>query len=275
MPERAAATMRKRLIRHARACTRVLVGERDDLEAARAVFGDRVGRLRRGIDRARFSPAKRDRTRLAADFGIAPDKFVLFYAGRVDVGKSVMELARATRLLLDRGLPVHLLMAGDGKEAPAIRQLLGPHATLPGFVPQDDAAWLYASADVFVFASRVEVSPNVVLEAKASGLPVIVTPQGGGIFVSVAGKDGIVIDDHAVTAWADTIESLLVDPARRQALAIAGYDDVIRHQPSWDQVFEEDLVPVWQSAAAEAHSRPPTVTSRPLSTGDSVGAVRL
>lgn len=250
IPERCAAAMRNRLIRHARACARVLVGERDDLDAARAMFGDRVGRLRRGVDRARFRPDRRDRSRLAAEYGIPRDRFVLFYAGRIDVGKSVMDLAGAARLLLDRGHPVHLLMAGEGKDAPAIRALLGPHATLPGNVPQDDLAWLYASADLFVFPSRVEISPNVVLEAKASGLPVIVAPEGGGVFVSVPGEDGIVVAEHGDGAWAAAIEAVLADPGRRRVLAAAGYREVVQHRPSWDQVFGEDLVPAWQAASA-------------------------
>jgi len=274
VPERAATAMRNRLVRHARACARVLVGERDDLDAARALFGDRVGRLRRGIDRAQFSPERRDRRRFATEYGIAPGRFVLFYAGRVDVGKSVMDVARATRMLLDRGLPVHLLMAGEGKDAPAILELLGPHATLPGYLPPSDMAWLYASADLFVFPSRVEVSPNVVLEAKASGLPVIVAAQGGGIFVSVPGEDGIVVDDHAVGAWADAIESLLADPSRRQALAAAGYEDVVRHRPDWDQVFEEDLVPVWEAAWTDRQRQHEAAAGQPLPPRNPVGAAR-
>jgi glycosyltransferase involved in cell wall biosynthesis len=252
----------------------VLVGERDDLDAARALFGDRVGRLRRGIDRAQFSPQRRDRRRFATEYGIAPGRFVLFYAGRVDVGKSVMDVARATRMLLDRGLPVHLLMAGEGKDAPAILELLGPHATLPGYLPPSDMAWLYASADLFVFPSRVEVSPNVVLEAKASGLPVIVAAQGGGIFVSVPGEDGIVVDDHAVGAWADAIESLLADPSRRQALAAAGYEDVVRHRPDWDQVFEEDLIPVWEAAWTDRQRQHEAAAGQPLPPRNPVGAAR-
>lgn len=255
VPERTAAAMTNRLLRHGRACARVLVGERDDLDAAKAMFGDRVGRLRRGIDRSRFDAERRDRARLAAQFGIPPGRFVLFYAGRVDIGKSVMDLARATRVLLDRGLPVHLLMAGEGTDAPAIRELLGPHATLPGYLPQDDLAWLYASSDLFVFPSRVEIAPNVVLEAKASGLPVIVAAEGGGVFVSVPGEDGIVIGEHSIAAWADAIESLLADPARRHLLAAAGYRDVVRHRPSWDQVFTEDLVPAWQAARSLGAAR--------------------
>src|SRR5262249_45832880 len=161
VPDRLAENMRRRLARYGRSCFRVLIGPQADMAAAREMFGDRVSVLRRGIDRTRFNPARRDRVRLAVKLGIAPDRTVLFFAGRGDPGKSVMTLAHATKSLLARGHKVHALVAGEGRDAPAIRDLLGRDATLTGNVPQDVAAWLYASSDLFVFPSRVEIAPNV------------------------------------------------------------------------------------------------------------------
>jgi glycosyltransferase involved in cell wall biosynthesis len=248
VPDRLAETMRRRLARYGRGCFRVLIGPQADPALARTMFGERVAVLRRGIDRARFNPARRDRVRLAVKLGIAPDRTVLFFAGRVDGGKSVMTLARATRILLARGHKVHALIAGEGRDAPAIRALLGYDASLPGNVPQDVAAWLYASSDLFVFPSRVEVAPNVVLEAKASGLPVIVAPGGGGVFVRTPGVDGAIVDSTDPAAWADAIAALIADPARRGAMAAAGQVDVTTNHPSWDDVYRQDLVPQWQAA---------------------------
>jgi glycosyltransferase involved in cell wall biosynthesis len=226
----------------------VLIGPQADPEHARAIFGERVAVLRRGIDRARFNPARRDRVRLAVKLGIAPDCTVLFFAGRVDGGKSVMTLATATKILLARGHKVHALIAGEGRSAPAIRALLGHDVSLPGNVPQDFAAWLYASSDLFVFPSRLEVAPNVVLEAKASGLPVVVAPGGGGTFVHTPGVDGVVVESTDPAAWADAIAALIADPARRDAIAAAGQRDVAANHPSWDDVYRKDLVPQWQAA---------------------------
>jgi glycosyltransferase involved in cell wall biosynthesis len=248
LPDRLADNMRRKLARHGRSCFRVLIGPQANPAEARAMFGDRVAVLRRGIDRTRFNPARRDRVRLAVKLGIAPDRFVLFFAGRVDPGKSVMTLAAATRLLLERGHKVHALIAGEGREAPAIRAMLGQAASLPGNVPQEVAAWLYASSDLFVFPSRVEIAPNVVLEAKASGLPVVVAPEGGGVFVRRAGVDGAVVDSADPAAWADAIAALIADPARRGAMAAAGQVDVTTSHPSWDDVYREDLVATWRAA---------------------------
>ncbi len=249
VPDRLAENMRRRLARYGRGCVRVLIGPQADLAQAQEMFGDRVGVLRRGIDRTRFTPARRDRVRLAVKHGIAPDRFVLFFAGRVDRGKSVMTLAEATRILLARGHKIHALIAGEGSDAPAIRAMLGRDATLPGNVPQDVAAWFYASSDLFVFPSRVEIAPNVVLEAKASGLPVVVAPEGGGVFVRAPGRDGTIVDSSDPAAWADAIGELIADPARRGAIAAAGQVDVTTNHPSWDDVYREDLVEMWQAAS--------------------------
>jgi glycosyltransferase involved in cell wall biosynthesis len=113
-------------------------------------------------------------------------------------------------------------------------------------------ALLYASSDVLVFPSRVEVAPNVVLEAKASGLPAVVAPEGGGVFVRQPGVDAVVIAERDAAAWAEALEGLIIDPARRRRLAAAGLDDIARRHPSWDRVLNEDLLPVWQSARRRA-----------------------
>jgi glycosyltransferase involved in cell wall biosynthesis len=88
----------------------------------------------------------------------------------------------------------------------------------------------------------------VVLEAKASGLPVVVAPEGGGVFVHEPGVDGVVVAEHGPAAWADALAALIADPSRRRALAAAGLADIAGCHPSWDQVLSEDLLPVWQSA---------------------------
>ncbi|MBM3540987.1 MAG: glycosyltransferase, partial [Alphaproteobacteria bacterium] len=201
LPERLEARMARRLARHVARCHASL---------------DRKA-LRRGIDTHRFAPARRDRARLAREMGVGEDRLVLAFAGRLEDGKGVMTLARASRRLLDRGLPIHAVFAGVGRRRADIESLLGAHASFPGAVDQERLAWLYASADLFVFPSAIEVSPNVVLEAKASGVPVVVAPAGGGRFVGESGVDGFVVEDAREEAWADAIARLAEAPARRAA----------------------------------------------------------
>lgn len=255
LPDRLAARMTRTLDRHLQCCDRVLLSARRDGAAPQTAMPQKVGVLRRGIDKAAFNPARRDRARLAQTFGIPADRPVLLFVGRLEQGKSVLTLAEACRQLLDRGRDLSVLLAGEGSEAPAIRAMLGDHAALPGTVDPQTLAWLYASADLFVFPSRIEESPNVVLEAKASGLPVVVAPGGGDVFVAEPGRDGLVVADPGPAGWADAIEALLADDARRAHLAAAGRHDVEVHRPSWDDVLAEDLVPVWHAAVAQQAQR--------------------
>jgi glycosyltransferase involved in cell wall biosynthesis len=252
IPQRCADTMHARLERHARACDWVLVGVDDLNNGSWAGLNGRIGRLRRGIDTTVFSPQRRNRARLAELHGIAPDRIVLLFVGRVDVGKEAMTFAGAVRALLDRGLPVHAIVAGQGNQSSAVEALLGERVSLLGSVPQRDLALLYASADVLVFPSRIEVAPNVVLEAKASGLPVVVAPEGGGVFVHQPGIDGMVVAEQGAAAWTEALAGLIADAARRRALIAAGLEDIAERHPSWERVLSEDLLPVWQSARRRA-----------------------
>jgi len=249
LPARLGRRMEARLHRYMASCDAVLISERDRQERPAGVRpGTRVGVLRRAVDRERFHPRQRDRDRLQASFGIPADRFVLMFAGRLDHGKSVMTLARAARALLDRGADIHAVFAGDGPERAVIAALLGDRATLPGNLPQDSLAWLYASADLFAFPSLVEISPNVVLEAMASGLPVLVTQSGGGVYVERNGQDGFVLIDADPDLWTNTIETLIAAPDRLRTVAARAREAVATRHPTWSDVLLQDLVPTWRDA---------------------------
>lgn len=255
--DRLATMIGRGIDRRLAGCDRVLVSKMEDRARLSALMPDgRVSFLRRGIDRLRFNPAQRDRDRLARDFGIPADRPVLLFVGRIDGTKRPMTLALAARQLLDRGIDLQVLAVGEGEQRKAIAALLGPRATLPGNLPQSDLGRIYAGADVFVFPSETEVSPNVVLEAKASGLPVVVAADhGGGQFVADSGRDGIVIAGQDPADWAAAVGALLADDAGRRAMGAAARDWAETRWPSWLDVLREDLLPVWQAAAA-ARGRP-------------------
>jgi len=119
-------------------------------------------------------------------------------------------------------------------------------------VAQAELAWLYASADLFVFPSRIEISPNVVLEAKASGLPALVSGTGGSQrMIREPGRDGLVVESADSFVWAETIEGLWKQPERRAALGAQARRSIETEWPSWRDVFREDLLPVWRRVARE------------------------
>lgn len=241
--------MLRQLREHQERCAFTFVSRPDQLEAARAQLGDRVGLLRRGIDRRHFDPAKRDRAWLETRFGVPRDRLVVLFVGRLNRGKNVLLLVEALAMLRAQGLPVHLFCAGEGDERATIVARLGDHATCPGTVSAEDLANVYAAADLFGFPSQIEEYANVVLEALSSGLPALVSRRGGMGRVFVDGTTGTVLPGDDPAPWALAIAALHRDPARRRAMGQAARAHADRHLPSWRDVLVEDLLPRWRAAA--------------------------
>src|SRR5262249_54480496 len=100
--------MLRRLAAHQDHCAFALLSRPEPLDAAAGRRGARAALLRRGIDTVFFDPWRRDRAWLQSAFGIARNRLVLLYAGRINRGKNVRLVAETAAALLDRGLPVHL-----------------------------------------------------------------------------------------------------------------------------------------------------------------------
>jgi glycosyltransferase involved in cell wall biosynthesis len=150
---------------------------------------------------------------------------------------------------------VHLAIAGTGSRAADVRGLLGDAVTLCGQVEPDTLGWLYASADVFAFPSEFEIMPNVVNEARACGLPVLVSQNiGGADLIDASGEDGVRLPGRDVAAWSEAIAALMRDRGRWTALAEAGLRRVAAMAPGWDDVLRQDLLPVWRRVVEERRS---------------------
>ncbi len=206
--------------------------------------------LRRGIDRALFAPGRRDRAWFAQRFGLPPGHLILVYAGKLNAGKNVPLLAPIVAAAREAGAPVHLLCAGAGAEQAALQAALGPAFTGAGPLAQDELARAYASADLFLFPSTIDEWGNAAVEAMASGLPALLA-HGSGVATAMADCAGLrVLPGDDPLPWAATIVELAAAPARRAAMGEAARAYVEARVPSWGEVVEEDLLPVWRAAAA-------------------------
>jgi glycosyltransferase involved in cell wall biosynthesis/predicted metal-dependent phosphoesterase TrpH len=132
----------------------------------------RLGRWERGVDLDRFDPAK-------ADPGAFPGEIKILYAGRLTREKGVDLLAESFIRAHARDPRLHLLLAGGGPEEAELRERLGERATFLGWLSGEDLPRAYASADAFLFCSGTDTYGQVILEAAASGLPVIAVAEGG------------------------------------------------------------------------------------------------
>src|SRR2546423_3774369 len=132
----------------------------------------------RGLDTQLFHPTRRDPAFFEKFGGKKNGQVRLLYVGRVSREKDLDLLADAYRRLRKEGLPVQLFVVGHGPYSEALAKAL-PEAFFTGYLRGTELATAYASADVFVFPSTTDTFGNVILEAQASGLPVVVSDSGG------------------------------------------------------------------------------------------------
>lgn len=178
-----------------------------------------------GVDLRSFSPERRSHM-LRAAYDI--DSSVVFlHVGRLAAEKGVDRIVRAflrARDLLPAGA-ARLLIAGSGPEEGRLRALAGPDILFLGVLDRKrDLPRLYASADAFLFSSLTETLGLVVLEAMASGLPVIAPPAGGVADHLRDEINGIAtppLDEDAMTS---AIVALTLDAGRRRALGVGARD---------------------------------------------------
>src|SRR5438094_9605361 len=133
--------------------------------------------LPRGLDTELFHPARRDPA-FFEKFGAQNGEVRLLYVGRVSREKDLDLLATAYRRLREEGLPIQLFVVGHGPYSEEFSRSL-PEAFFTGYLTGKDLAAAYASADIFVFPSTTDTFGNVILEAQACGLPVVVSDSGG------------------------------------------------------------------------------------------------
>lgn len=224
--------------------------------------------LYQGVDADRFSPALRSqlwRQRLGGD-----DRHILLFVGRLSAEKDLRFLADCYLEMAARRRDVHLAIVGDGPMRAELEEVLGARATFTGWLEGDDLAAAYASADLFVFPSSVDTSGQVVLEAQASGLPVVLC-KGSGASENIEPEvSGLEAPRRDSEAFATQIGLLLYDPERRQEMAARARQ--LAAGRSWDRIFGDlvdtyiELVNWWQPLSAASltedtsRSRPPALS---------------
>jgi glycosyltransferase involved in cell wall biosynthesis len=208
------AGMRFALGRFYGACDVVLSPSSATDESLREVGVDpeRIMRWGRGVDVTRFSPELRERGRFKGELNV-------MYSGRLTKEKGVDLLADAFLRARERDRRLHLVLAGGGPEEEALRDRLGPCATFLGWLDGEDYARAYASADIFLFASRTDTFGQVLLEAQASGLPVVAVAEGGPLELVADGQTGRLCPPEG-DALAGAIVELAARPGLRAQMSM-------------------------------------------------------
>ena len=195
----------------------------------------------RGIDTEHFHPSKRNGF-FDKHFGIDDNILKLLYVGRISKEKNLHILAKAFQKLTALRQNVHLVIVGDGPYLLNMRNLLeNMPVTFTGFLSGEELAQAYASSDIFVFPSTTDTFGNVVLEAQASGIPVVVTDAGGPQENVVPHKTGIIVPADNSDAILDAIVQLAEEPGLLQSMKY--HARKYTEQRSLEAAYEK----LWQS----------------------------
>ena len=189
----------------------------------------------RGLDTELFTPARREPT-FWEKFGTSNGQVRLLYVGRISREKDLDVLANSYRRLRDEGLSVQLFVVGHGPYSQGLSQLL-PDAVFTGYLTGIELATAYASADVFAFPSTTDTFGNVVIEAQASGVPVVVSDSGGPKELVEDNENGLITKSHDVDDFTRAVRALVVDPSLRKRMSVYARKSVVDR--SWPSAFRK------------------------------------
>lgn len=187
---------------------------RDKVEAM-GVPAARVRKLPRGVDLEFFRPDLRDAA-IWKSFGVPDDGAKILYVGRVSLEKNLDALASAFLDALRTRPDLRLVVTGDGPWLEEMKRILSPcgRAHFTGTLRDGRLARVFASADLFVFPSLADTFGNSVVEALASGVPCLVSDEGGPREIIVPGECGDVFLHRDPDALRERMLALAGDPVR-------------------------------------------------------------
>jgi glycosyltransferase involved in cell wall biosynthesis len=197
---------------------------------------ERLVLWKRGVDAEMFRPDRPGRQEVRRAMGWSPEDLVIAYVSRIAPEKNVDYLADALSIVAARRPDARILMVGDGPSRASLERRLGPGVRFAGYRSGQDLANHYAAADLFAFSSLTETFGNVVLEAMASGLPVVALRSGGVGETVRPGETGLLVEpSEPPDRMADALLSLIDRPDKRLRMARAARR--YAESQSWDAIM--------------------------------------
>jgi len=206
------------------------------------LLSSRLGRpsflMGHGVDLAQYSPETKNKS---------SNPFVIGYVGRLTAEKNVRSFAELERKLIAAGRTDYcFLLVGEGGQHEWLRKNL-IRAELPGVLRGSELVAAYRRMDAFVFPSLTDTFGLVILEAMASGVPVVVSPETGRRVGIQSGASGLLSDDFFAS-----VTTLMDDgPLRRRMGASASQ---FAGSKSWSSVFDQ-LYPTYKQGLAVPDNR--------------------
>ena len=213
----------------------------------RGIDPQKIRLYARGVDLQLFDPGKRKKNLPLIFFG--GKDLTLLYVGRVSKEKNLSLLGDVFIQLSRTHKDIQLIIVGDGPYLEEFKtKMEGTPCVFTGYLTGESLAEVYASSDLFVFPSETDTFGNVVLEAQASGLPVVVADQGGPKENILPGKTGMIVQGNHPQDWLTVIEGLIsrTETLREMSLAARQYME--------ERSFEEAFLKTWNLYEASPRS---------------------
>lgn len=193
-----------------------------------------VGLWRRGVDAEKFHPryfSQEMRERLSNG---NPEDHLLLYVGRLSYEKQIDTL----KPILERVPGTRLAIVGDGPARAALEQhFAGTNTKFMGYLKGLELSQAFASADIFTFPSAMETFGLVIVEAMASGLPVVTTLVGGAKDVIKRGETGYAYPVGDVNGLVEGVQAIVSEPGNRARMSVLARS--FAETQTWEATMDE------------------------------------
>lgn len=192
-----------------------------------------------GVDPGIFTDRRERAGPLRARFGIPPDAPVVGFVGRLSIEKGPETCLRSILLARQAVPSLHIVMVGTGPMEPNVKafirnfQMEG-YAHLAGL--QQDMPSVMSEFDLFVSSSHSEAMPLAMMEAMASGLPVVGTRVGGVPELIEHGHSGFLVERADINAISSAVRTLGLDPELRERMGRAARERAMKQHSLDDSV---------------------------------------
>jgi glycosyltransferase involved in cell wall biosynthesis len=202
--------------------------------------------IHNGVDINKFQPAA-DKHKAKAALGFKPEDPTIVSVGRLYARKGLFTLIESMPAVTKRFPTAKFIISGKGQSdemnkliAHAERLGVSGNIIFTGYTPDKELPKLYQAADVFAFSTFYEHHPFAVLEAMATGLPLVTTPVGGIPETIESGKNGYLVETFNPKQFAEKIQHLLEHPAEAQEMGTKARQTVVQ-QLDWRIVVKEAM----------------------------------
>jgi glycogen(starch) synthase len=227
-----------------------------ELQTYYNIPADKIRVIHNGVDTKKFQPAA-DKRKVKAELGFNPDDLLTLSVGRLYARKGLFTLIDSMPAIVKRFKNAKFVVSGKGQSdemhkliAHAERLGVKDNLIFTGYYPDKKLPLLYQAADVFAFSTFYEHHPFAVLEALATGLPVVTTWVGGIPETIENGKNGFLVEPFNVKQFSDKILYLLEHPAEAAEMGRLARKTIVE-QYDW-RIVVKDAMAVYNEVLSSA-----------------------